>query len=165
MALEPPSQAGPSLGRLSKENENYVESLHSEATKLPASPGTASGVNDKNKAPSSVNDSETYAEPKPVFNPAILKAKYDAERDKRLAANSAGLQQYIPVDHNDPVFGKYLRDPYITNRISRGPIKKETEVLIIGGGYGGQLVAVRLIEKGITDITIVEKGGDFGGTW
>ena len=37
--------------------------------------------------------------------------------------------------------------------------------MIIGGGFGGMLAAVRLQEAGITNFRIVEKAGDFGGTW
>lgn len=102
---------------------------------------------------------------KPSFDPITLRAKYNAERDKRLAANPAGLGHYVSVDKQDPFLRKYLLDPYIKERIRRGPICAETEVLIIGGGFGGQLVAVRLIEKGIVNSIILEKGGDFGGTW
>jgi cyclohexanone monooxygenase len=39
------------------------------------------------------------------------------------------------------------------------------EVVVIGGGFGGLLAAARLREAGIDDVRIVEKGGDFGGTW
>ena len=38
-------------------------------------------------------------------------------------------------------------------------------MLIVGGGFGGMLAAVRLQEVGITSFRIVEKAGDFGGTW
>lgn len=41
----------------------------------------------------------------------------------------------------------------------------ELEVVIIGGGFGGLLAAARLQEVGITNFRIIEKGGDFGGTW
>lgn len=99
------------------------------------------------------------------FDPASLRARYDAERDKRLAANPTGLDQYISVDDQDSFFRKYLDDPYIRERIVRDAIEEETRVVIIGGGFGGQLAAVRLIEHGISDIRIIEKGGDFGGTW
>jgi cyclohexanone monooxygenase len=37
--------------------------------------------------------------------------------------------------------------------------------VIIGGGFGGLLAAARLQEVGITEIRIIEKAGDFGGTW
>jgi len=38
-------------------------------------------------------------------------------------------------------------------------------VLVIGGGFGGLLAAARLREAGAERIRIIEKGGDFGGTW
>ena len=38
-------------------------------------------------------------------------------------------------------------------------------MLIIGGGFGGLLAAARLQKAGITNIRIIEKAGDFGGTW
>jgi cyclohexanone monooxygenase len=41
----------------------------------------------------------------------------------------------------------------------------DIDVVIVGGGYGAQLVAVRLLEQGITNFRLIEKGGDFGGTW
>ena len=40
-----------------------------------------------------------------------------------------------------------------------------TDVVIIGGGFGGMLAAARLREKGIDNFKIIEKGADFGGTW
>src|SRR3546814_3025492 len=41
----------------------------------------------------------------------------------------------------------------------------EVEVVVVGGGFGGMLTAVRLQEAGINDILIVDRAGDFGGTW
>ena len=35
----------------------------------------------------------------------------------------------------------------------------------IGGGFAGLVTGARLKECGIDDVRIVEKGGDFGGTW
>lgn len=100
-----------------------------------------------------------------AVDPAALKSRYDQERDKRLAANPEGVSQYRSIQDGDPHFGHYLHDPYVETKIERDVINEEVEVLIVGGGYGGQLVAVRLLEKGINSIRIVEKGGDFGGTW
>ena len=37
--------------------------------------------------------------------------------------------------------------------------------MVIGGGFGGLMTAARLREDGVQDIRIIEKGGDFGGTW
>ncbi len=36
---------------------------------------------------------------------------------------------------------------------------------MIGGGFGGLLAGARLREAGVQDIRVIEKGGDFGGTW
>ena len=93
------------------------------------------------------------------FDPAALKAKYRAERDKRVRTD--GNEQYIEIKGQ---FAHYLDDPYVAP-ITRAPLTDETEVLIVGGGFGGMLAAARLREAGIDDIRIVEKGGDFGGTW
>jgi cyclohexanone monooxygenase len=93
------------------------------------------------------------------FDPQALKAKYRAERDKRIRQD--GNEQYIEIKGR---FAHYLEDPYVAP-ITRAPLTDETEVLIVGGGFGGLLAAARLREAGVTDIRIVEKGGDFGGTW
>ena len=39
------------------------------------------------------------------------------------------------------------------------------EVLIVGAGFGGIAAAIELRRHGITDITILEKAPDLGGTW
>jgi len=93
------------------------------------------------------------------FDPKALKAKYRAERDKRVRAD--GNEQYVEMKGQ---FAHYLEDPYVAP-ITRAPLTDETEVLVIGGGFGGLLAAARLREAGVNDIRIVEKGGDFGGTW
>src|SRR5687767_12670441 len=93
------------------------------------------------------------------FDPAALKAKYRAERDRRLRAD--GNQQYIDISR----FSHYLDDPYVEPGFSRAPLTDEVEVVVVGGGFGGQLAAARLKEAGIGDVRIIEKGGDFGGTW
>ena len=36
---------------------------------------------------------------------------------------------------------------------------------MIGGGFGGLLAGARLREAGVESIRMIEKGGDFGGTW
>ena len=59
----------------------------------------------------------------------------------------------------------YVDDPYLTEVIERDPVKDEVEVLIVGGGFGGLIAGARLRDAGIDDLRIVEKGGDFGGTW
>ena len=93
------------------------------------------------------------------FDPDRLKQKYRAERDKRLRAD--GNEQYVEIKDR---FAHYLEDPYV-QRIARAPLADEVEVAVIGDGFGGLLAGARLREAGIDDIRIIEKGGDFGGTW
>src|SRR3954470_5603639 len=38
-------------------------------------------------------------------------------------------------------------------------------VVIIGSGFGGIGMAIRLREAGVHDVVILEKAGDIGGTW
>lgn len=95
------------------------------------------------------------------FDPVKLKEKYLAERDKRLAKGQ-GVEQYIVLDGH---LSHYLQDPWVEHGFTRDPIEEEVDVVIIGGGYGAQVVAVRLLEAGVTNFRIVEKAGDFGGTW
>ena len=37
--------------------------------------------------------------------------------------------------------------------------------MIVGGGFAGMMTAVELKRLGMHDFRIIEKGGDFGGTW
>src|SRR4051812_31743048 len=92
------------------------------------------------------------------FDPVALKARYRAERDRRLRADANA--QYIDISK----FAHYLEDPYVQPGFSRAPLTDEVEVVVVGGGFGGQLAAARLKEAGIGDVRIIEKGGDFGGT-
>lgn len=97
----------------------------------------------------------------PTFDPDVLATKYAEEREKRLRYNG-GLEQYRTIDGQ---FSHMLADPYIEEKLERQPIVEQCEALVIGGGYGAQLVAVELLKNGIENVRIVEKGGDFGGTW
>jgi cyclohexanone monooxygenase len=92
------------------------------------------------------------------FDPDALREKYRQERDKRLRAE--GNNQYTNIAD----FAEYLDDPYVMP-IVRHPVTDEVEVTIIGGGHAGLLIGARLRDAGVQQIRIVEKGGDFGGTW
>jgi len=94
------------------------------------------------------------------FDPVALRAKYKAERAKRIRQD--GNNQYTEMAGE---FSNYIDDPYIEKRIERAPLTDESEVVIIGGGFSGLLAAVRLKEAGITNLRLLEKGGDVGGTW
>src|ERR1700740_2973073 len=93
------------------------------------------------------------------FDPSALRAKYRAERDKRLRAD--GNDKYQEIAGR---FAHYLEDPYV-QRLERAPLQDDVEVVVVGGGFGGLLAGARLREAGVDDIRIIEKGGDFGGTW
>ncbi|WP_156842116.1 flavin-containing monooxygenase [Novosphingobium aquimarinum] len=87
--------------------------------------------------------------------------KYQEERDKRLdpridrsyAETKGKYRSFVDVD------------PNAGERIERAAIATEVDVAIVGGGFGGILAAARLKEAGVTDVMIVEKASDFGGTW
>ncbi|MFI4976945.1 MAG: flavin-containing monooxygenase [Caulobacterales bacterium] len=111
------------------------------------------------------SDQTLVAEPQDTnddlgFDPAALKAKYRAERDKRLRAD--GNEQYQEIKGQ---FAHYLDDPYVAPGFKRAPLTDEVEVVVIGGGFGGLLAGARLREAGVEGIRMIEKGGDFGGTW
>jgi cyclohexanone monooxygenase len=95
------------------------------------------------------------------FDPAALKKKYDEERDKRLALRPEGEAQFLKMKG---ALEHYIHDPY-TKREEREPRNEDVDVAILGGGFAGMLAAARLIEQGIDNIRIFERGGDFGGTW
>jgi cation diffusion facilitator CzcD-associated flavoprotein CzcO len=59
---------------------------------------------------------------------------------------------------------RYLNDPYTPQR-ERPPKTGHRTVVCIGGGFAGLVTGARLAEAGITDVTIIDNGGDFGGTW
>jgi cyclohexanone monooxygenase len=94
------------------------------------------------------------------FDPAALREKYRRERDKRLRAD--GNDQYREVEGD---LARFVADPYVEPGFTREPLCDGVEVVIVGGGFGGLLAGARLREAGVADIRIIEKGGDFGGTW
>ena len=113
--------------------------------------------------------SEAQAQPQPNgiptpeelgFDPSELRERYAAERARRLRAD--GNSQYQEITG---ALERYNADPYVEPGFKRAPLHEELAALVVGGGFGGLLAAARLKEAGINNIRIVEKGGDFGGTW
>ncbi len=94
------------------------------------------------------------------FDPDELRRKYQLERDKRIRPE--GSEQYNEVAGD---FSHYIEDPYVNATHKREPLNDDIDVAIIGGGFGGLITAARFSEKGINNIRVIEKGGDFGGTW
>ena len=112
-------------------------------------------MSDTDKVSSTTNGTQEFD-----FDPEALRAKYREERDKRI--RSDGNEQYVEVKGD---FSRYIDDPYVDPGFTRAPLTDTVDVLIIGGGFGGLLAGARLREAGVRDIRILEKGGDFGGTW
>jgi cyclohexanone monooxygenase len=94
------------------------------------------------------------------FDPDALRAKYREEREKRLRAD--GNDQYREVKGE---LARFVEDPYVEPGFTRAPLLDEVVVAVIGGGFGGLLAGARLREAGVESVRLIEKGGDFGGTW
>ena len=88
-----------------------------------------------------------------------LRARYRAERDKRLRED--GNDQYLEPKGR---FAHFLDDPYV-ERVERDPLHDSVTVAVIGGGFAGLVTGARLKEAGIDDVRIIEGGGDVGGAW
>lgn len=86
--------------------------------------------------------------------------KYRIEREKRLRADGIAQYKELIGDYED-----FDRDPYVEPGFTRPAVDEEVDVVIIGGGFGGMIAAYQLTKLGITNYRIIEKGGDFGGTW
>ncbi len=93
------------------------------------------------------------------FDPDALRDRYRIERDKRLRDDAN--EQYVEVVGD---FSNYVDDPY-TERVEREPLFDEVDVAVIGGGFGGLLMGAELRKAGYESIRVIEKAGDFGGTW
>jgi cation diffusion facilitator CzcD-associated flavoprotein CzcO len=91
-----------------------------------------------------------------------LRAKYRRERDKRMQARPEGGAQYIEM-HG--AFADFDRDPNVAPGFTRDAIVEETDIVIIGAGFGGMLTAANLHKQGIHNYRMIDRAGDFGGTW
>jgi cation diffusion facilitator CzcD-associated flavoprotein CzcO len=94
------------------------------------------------------------------FDPAALRERYRLERDKRLRPD--GNDQYVQPTGE---LGHLVVDPHADPEFRRPALTDEVDVVVVGGGFGGLLVAVRLREAGIGGVRIIESAADFGGTW
>ena len=94
------------------------------------------------------------------YDPVALHGRYEAERQRRLRQD--GSAQYRPIEGQ---FAHFLDDPHVEPGFQRDPVVRDMDVLVVGGGFGGLLAAARLRKAGYEDLCIIERGGDFGGTW
>ncbi len=89
-----------------------------------------------------------------------LQKKYEEERGKRLRADAVDQYQHLAG-----AFAGFAEDPHVAPGFARAPLEMDFDVLVIGGGFAGLLAGSRLRQAGVKRIGIIEKGGDFGGTW
>ena len=89
-----------------------------------------------------------------------LREKYRQEREKRL--RSDGQKQYFRP--TGPVAGSFAADPHKPIQ-PRAPLTEETDVIILGAGWGGIMAAYHLTKAGVTNFRNVDTAGDFGGVW
>jgi len=94
------------------------------------------------------------------FDPGALRERYREEREKRLRpdANNQYVEVKGPLAH-------FADDPWVEPGYTRAPLTDDVDVALIGGGFGGLLAGPRLRQLGVENIRVIEKGGDFGGTW
>ncbi|MFD7921394.1 flavin-containing monooxygenase [Streptomyces sp. NPDC059740] len=96
----------------------------------------------------------------PGIDVDALRARYRAERDRRIRPEGSAQYQRVTGE-----FGYYDEDPYADADHSREPLTDRVDAVIVGGGFGGLLAGARLRQAGLERIRVIEKGGDFGGTW
>jgi len=98
--------------------------------------------------------------PEDIDIPA-LKAKYAAEREKRM--RRAGESQYAaPEDHL--VHDTREHDPF-EPVVPRDAVNEEIDVAILGAGWTGIMAGYHLTTMGVTNFRHIEHAGGFGGTW
>ncbi|MDT9682298.1 NAD(P)/FAD-dependent oxidoreductase [Streptomyces sp. TRM76323] len=91
---------------------------------------------------------------------AELRRRYRLERERRVRPD--GTRQYLAADAE---FGYYAADPYAGGTVEREPLRDGVDVAVVGGGFGGILAGARLRQRGVERVRVIERGGDFGGTW
>jgi cation diffusion facilitator CzcD-associated flavoprotein CzcO len=96
----------------------------------------------------------------PGYDPEAVRAKYLAERDKRLVPGRANIRDLKTDEH----FARYREDPF-TPLTERDPVADEVDVVIVGGGIAGLLAGANLRKAGIERIRIIDQAGGVGGTW
>ena len=96
----------------------------------------------------------------PEIDLDALTRKYEEERLKRLRAD--GIDQYRKMKG---AFARFAKDPNASADPGRDPVRRDADVLIVGGGFGGLLAGAHLRKLGVADIMVVDRAADFGGTW
>ncbi|MEZ4384539.1 MAG: NAD(P)/FAD-dependent oxidoreductase [Nannocystaceae bacterium] len=91
-----------------------------------------------------------------------IRARYRRERDKRVRARPEGEAQFVEIGG---AFADFDRDPFADPDFTRPAVVEETDVVIVGAGFGGMMVAAHLHKRGVGRFRMIDKAADFGGTW
>jgi NADPH-dependent 2,4-dienoyl-CoA reductase/sulfur reductase-like enzyme len=94
------------------------------------------------------------------YDAEAVRARYRAERDKRLVPGRADVRDLRTDEH----FARYRDDPF-TPVTERDPVVDEVDVVVVGGGIAGVSVGAQLRKAGLERISIVDQTGGIGGTW
>jgi cation diffusion facilitator CzcD-associated flavoprotein CzcO len=95
-----------------------------------------------------------------AYDSEAVRAKYLAERDKRLVPGRADIRDLTTDEH----FARYRDDPF-TPVTDRAAVTDEVDVVIVGGGIAGTTAGAQLRKAGIERIRIIDQAGGIGGTW
>ncbi len=87
---------------------------------------------------------------------SIAHQRFAQEREKRLRRD--GTAQYIVAE------SEMEHDPW-TPRRERATVHDHVRFTFVGGGWAGLLSGAELARKGVTDVRIIDRAGDFGGVW
>jgi len=93
-----------------------------------------------------------------AYSPDELRQRYADEANKRRRTD--GVRQYIELKNTE-----LDRDPFVDPGFTRDAVVEETDVVIVGAGWAGMTTAASLTDEGVTSYRIIDKAGDFGGTW
>src|SRR5689334_17013074 len=95
-----------------------------------------------------------------AFDPEAVRAKYLAERDRRLVPGRTDTRDLT----RDERFARFRDDPF-TPVADRPPVTDDADVVIVGGGIAGVLAGVQLRRAGIERMRVLDQAGGIGGTW
>jgi cyclohexanone monooxygenase len=93
------------------------------------------------------------------LSPEELANRYEVERQKRLTEGVRTYRSLRDLGHD------FDADPFADPNFTREPVVEETDVVVIGAGWAGMTTAAYLTKQGVTSYRILDKAGDFGGTW
>ena len=108
-----------------------------------------------------------------VPDAGAIMQKYTEEAQKRVIHRPLGMGHYADLRTIESGrFHVLAEDPWADHDAlnARDPPLKDgdkAKVVILGGGFGALLAAVRLIQQGFDadEIRFVDSAGGFGGTW